>query len=955
MRYFGLGLFLLLCPFIATAIAGPGIAIPLAFEPNVGQMDSQVRFAARTPTYTLFLTGSEVVFVPSGREADDVIRLQFVNSNPYAFVEGLDAQPGHVNYFISRDTSRWRNNIPLYGKLRLKDIYPGIDVLFYIRDQQLEYDVVVNRGADPKAIQLHIDGATVALNKTGDLVLRNRAGEMIQRKPAVHQVVNGMKQSVDGEFAVSGRSDVAFRLGKIRTDAPVVIDPVILYSSYLGGSDSDYGLKVRVDREGSIYIMGVTNSGDFPTKNSLDGGRISDTAFITKLTPDGQSLVYSTFFANKIHPTGFALDAQGQVYISGWTQSSTFPTLNAFQPALNGPGDLFVAKFDPSGARIVYSTYLGGSGVSEGTAVYGGADVVADASGNAYLSGTTDSSDFPVREAYQASLKGRADAFITKLNATGSALLFSTYLGGTADDRGTRIAIDPAENIYVSGQTGSTDYPVTTAAFQTHISCRDPGCHATGIDLFVTKLNPSASALVFSTYLGGGGTDEIEDLNAISVDSGGDVYLTGNTQSFNFPRTNAVACGDEKGKPFFARLDATGSRLTYSVCDGVEGQTGTSIVVDGDHNAYASTINLVNAGFPSHVFLTKFGPAGEILDRFQFAGQSESGGFCCVDFAYDTALLNGHVLYVTGSALSNNVPNVRAFQPVNRGYGDAFITVIDFAANRFEESSSAIQYSGIWLNHSSLAHSGGAAKLAVDPGARATFTFNGQTARWIAFRDQWAGIANVYVDGVFKQEIDTYASPQMAQTVMFTVTGLAAGAHTLAIEVAGRRNPSSLANWVWIDAFDASTATEGAGTQGGTGAGGSGTGNTTSDFTRVEQTDRAVVHRGDWGTVSRTFFSGGSATLAAASGACATLTFTGTKARWIGFKDSYAGIVNVYVDGVLQTQIDTYAFASQPNVVLYTTPTLAQDTHTLTIEATGTRNAASGGNWVWVDAFEFAS
>src|SRR5205823_4725110 len=155
-----------------------------------------------------------------------------------------------------------------------------------------------------------------------------------------------------------------------------------------GGSNSDYGLKVRVDREGSIYIMGVTNSGDFPTKNSLDGGCISDTAFITKLTPDGQSLVYSTFFANNIHPTGFALDAQGNVYLSGWTQSSTFPTVNAFQPTLNGPGDLFVTKFDPTGERIVYSTYLGGSGVSEGTAVYGGADVVADASGNAYLSGT---------------------------------------------------------------------------------------------------------------------------------------------------------------------------------------------------------------------------------------------------------------------------------------------------------------------------------------------------------------------------------------------------------------------------------------------------------------------------------------------------------------------------------------------------------------------------------------
>ena len=172
----------------------------------------------------------------------------------------------------------------------------------------------------------------------------------------------------------------------------------------------------------------------------------------------------------------------------------------------------------------------------------------------------------------------------------------------------------------------STDFPISPGAFQTRLSCIDPGCHATGSDLFVTKLNPSASALVFSTYLGGGGSDEGEGLGGMTVDSNGDVYLTGNTQSFNFPSTNGGACGDEKGRPFFTRLDATGSRLTYSVCDGTEGQTGTSILVDGDHNAYASTIDVVSPAFPSHVSLSKFGPAGQVLDRFQFGGQSESGG-----------------------------------------------------------------------------------------------------------------------------------------------------------------------------------------------------------------------------------------------------------------------------------------------------------------------------------------
>jgi len=950
MRCLGLALFLVFCQFTA-AIAGPGIAMPIAFEANLGQADSRVQFTARTSTYTLFLTGSEVAFVPHLAEMNDVIRLQFVNSNPHAAIEGMDPQTARVSYFISGDASRWHSNIPLYGKVRINELYPGIDVIFYTREQQLEYDFVIKPNADPQRIQLHFDGVSVALNKDGDLVLANRSGEMIHHKPMVHQVVSGISQPVESEFSVVANSDIAFRLGRTRADKPVVIDPVINYSSYLGGSDNDYGLKIRVGRDGSIYVMGVTNSGDFPITNSLYGGVISDTAFITKLTPDGRSLVYSTYFAMNIHPTGFALDPQGYVYLSGWTQSSTFPIVNAFQPTLEGPGDLFVTKIDPAGSHIVYSTYLGGSGSNEGTSLFGGADVLADASGNAYLSGTTDSSDFPVRNAYQPTRKGQSDAFVTKLNATGSALLFSTYLGGTDEDRGTKIAIDGAENIYVGGETLSTDFPVSPAAFQTRISCVDPGCHATGSDLFVTKLNPSASAIVFSTYLGGGGSDEVEGLNAMTVDDGGDVYLTGNTQSFNFPSTSGAACGDEKGRPFFTRLDATGSRLTYSVCDGREGQTGTSILVDANHNAYASTIDVVSPDFPSHVLLTKFGPGGQILDRFQFAGQSESAGFCCIDFAYDTALLNGHLIYVTGSATSNNVPKLHAFQSTNRGNGDAFITVVDFAASRFEESSDAIQYSGIWSNHASLAHSGGAAKLAVNPGARATFTFTGPTARWIAFRDRWAGIAKVYVDGVFKQEVDTYASPQMAQAVMFKVTGLGAGTHTLTIEVAGRRNPSSRGNWVWVDSFDVSTATDDTGTGSGTGGN---IGGETTGFTRVEQTDSAVTYTGSWSTVNRTFFSAGSAVAGAESGACATFTFHGTQARWIGFKDSYAGNVKVYIDGVLQTNIDTYSFASRANVALFTTPNLTAGTHTLRIEATGTSNPASHANWIWVDAFEFA-
>ena len=528
--------------------------LPLSFEANRGQTDSQVRFLSRGPQHTLLLAPTEAVLIfitrehPEGVEGQatkaklakprpatrTALRMTFLGANPDARVTGREELPGKANYFIGNDPAGWRTNVPTYARVHYEDLYPGIDLVYYGNQRQLEYDFVVRPAADPRRIALGFRGAQrLEVDPQGDLVLHTAAGAIRQRKPIIYQEVAGRRVEIPGDYVLRDGQRVGFHVAAYDTSLPLIIDPVLSYSTYLGGMEFDEGRGITVDATtGEAYVTGFTNSFDFPTiagsfQTAFAQG--NGDAFVTKLNATGSALVYSTYLGGSGSDTGFgiALGTGGNAYVTGSTDSIDFPTTGgAFQTAFGGGlGDAFVTKLNPFGAGLDYSTYLGGTRSDEGFAI------AVDTGGNAYVTGDTDSTDFPTTTgAFQTVIGSPAefvgDAFVTKLNATGSALSYSTYLGGDGSDQGNGIAVDTSGNAYVTGFTGSTNFPTTTGAFPT----------GGGGDAFVTALGPTGVTLVFSTYLGGTGGDMGMGITVDAMSSP-NAYVVGITQSTDFMTT----------------------------------------------------------------------------------------------------------------------------------------------------------------------------------------------------------------------------------------------------------------------------------------------------------------------------------------------------------------------------------------------------------------------------------
>src|SRR6266568_2476919 len=478
--------------------------LPLHFEANRGQTDKDVRFLSRGAGYSLYLTASEAVLVLAKPNADakgDVratrerrdtptraqsvaLRMSLVGAARKPVVSGLDEQPGKANYFIGKDRSKWRTNVPTYAKVHYQNVYPGIDLVYYGNQRQLEYDFVVALGADPKKIALRFQGAEkVEIDAQGELVLHTTGGDMHQHKPVIYQEIDGVRRDIDGGYVIKSGKRVGFQIAAYDTSRPLIIDPVVLsYSTFLGGSFEDEGSGIAVDAAGNAYVTGMTASINFPTTPgafNTTNGQFPE-AFVTKLDPAGSTLVYSTYLGGNgdDRGRGIAVDTLGHAYVTGTTASPDFPTTpGAFQPAFAGPGptpngiggDAFVTKLDPSGSTLVYSTYLGGGGPDVGSGI------AVDADGNAYVTGYTTSPTFPTTVgAFQFIFGGGADAFVAKLDPTALgalSLVYSTYLGGVGLDEGNGIAVDANGNAYVVGRTGtgmtSNDFPTTAGAFQT--------------------------------------------------------------------------------------------------------------------------------------------------------------------------------------------------------------------------------------------------------------------------------------------------------------------------------------------------------------------------------------------------------------------------------------------------------------------------------------------------------
>ncbi len=440
--------------------------LPLHFEANHGQTDKDVRFLSRGSGYSLYLTASEAVLVlvksdAKAQEESVALRMGLVGGARKPLVNGLEEQPGKANYFIGKDRSKWRTNVPTYAKVQYHDVYPGIDLVYYGNQRQLGYDFVVAPGADPKKIVLGFKGTDkLEIDAEGDLVLHASGGDVRQHKPIIYQEIDRVRQEIDGRYVIKSGKRVGLQLAAYDTSRPLIVDPVLSYSTFLGGGGNDIARSVAADSDGNAYVTGQTTSLNFPTTSgafqTVRG--FGNDVFVTKLNPSGSALVYSSYLGGNDFDTGNAIsiDANGNAYVTGTTKSADFPTTpGAFQPAL-GIGFGFVTKLDATGSTLVYSTYLGAGAQGAGIAV--------DAQGNAYMTGQTGSAMFPTTPgAFQPVFGGGpVDAFVMKLNADGSALVYSTYLGGSNVEVGGGIAVDTGGNAYVTGGTDSTNFPTAS-------------------------------------------------------------------------------------------------------------------------------------------------------------------------------------------------------------------------------------------------------------------------------------------------------------------------------------------------------------------------------------------------------------------------------------------------------------------------------------------------------------
>ncbi|HJS22992.1 MAG TPA: SBBP repeat-containing protein, partial [Pyrinomonadaceae bacterium] len=618
--------------------------LPILFEANAGQMDKRVKFSARGSGYSLFLTSTEAVFalkhlsrkidsqstveqiasrfMPTirrgtsqnheERSIQNVVRMKLFGANQSTKITGIEELPSTYNYFLGNDPSKWRANISTYTKVKYESVYPGVDAIYYGNQGKLEFDFVVAPRASYEQVRLRYEGAkSVRIDKaSGDLILTTiDGGELRQHKPVVYQEIAGQRRMVQGSYDFTRKNEIAFRIAEYDSNLPLIIDPSFVYSTYLGGGADDIGYGIATDSAGNVYITGRTHSTNFPTASAFrsTNSGLRD-IFITKLNPTGTAIVYSTYIGGSGDDLGFAItvNSSGESYATGWTNSSNFPLANALQPFYGGgTTDSFLIRLNSTGNSLLTSTYAGGSGTDVGDGI------ALDTSRNIYGIGYTTSADLLTVNAVQPFNAGGFDAYLIELSASGSSLIFATYAGGSGDDYGNAIAVDSAGYIYAIGDTNSTNLP-TSGALQAF--------NAGGFDAFLGKLTPSGASIVFSSYAGGNGDDSGR---GIAVDGSGNIYAAGFTNSTNLQLiVNAIQPTKGAGyDAFIAKLNSTGSSIFYSTFLGGNGDDGSfALAVDMAGNAYltgdtsSTNFPVVTPLFASNAgaqdaFITKLNPS----------------------------------------------------------------------------------------------------------------------------------------------------------------------------------------------------------------------------------------------------------------------------------------------------------------------------------------------------------
>ena len=656
----------------------------LSFAPNVGQTDDDVRYVAQGAGYSFFFTDDKAVLsFAKDAGAGLALDLRFLGANTDATLEARDRAPGTVNYLVGSDSDP-ATDVPTFNKLVYHDLWPQIDMVFRGEDGTLKYEFHVAPGADPSDIRLAYAGADdLSPEPDGSLAVETAIGELNDAQPVSYQDVDGARVPLESRYVLEpgDQSAYGFAVGSdFDRGHPVIIDPGIAYSTFVGGTAADSGRAIAVDDHGNAYVTGQTASADYPTTPGAFDGSVQNTdAFVTKFDRAGSGIVYSTFVGGFAFDSGkgIAVDDDGAAYIAGFTGSTNFPTTpGAFDPTHNGFTDAFVTKLNPSGSALEYSSYLGAGGFASD----GANGVAVDDQGSAYVTGFAGANDFPTTPgAFDQSHNGRNDVYVTKFNPSGSALAYSTFIGGSQLDTGSAIAIDRDGEAYVTGLTASESFPTTTGAF-------DGSHNGGGNDAFVAKLDKTGSTLAYSTFLGGTGSDSGA---GIAVDDRSrSAHVTGSTSSSDYPTTGPGRVHDTSyggnGDAFVTKLTGSGSALAYSsYLGGTGNDAGTAIAVASQGNAAHVTGSTASADFPitpgavdpSHnggddAFMATFVRSGAALAYSTFLGgaAADVGEAIAVDE-------KAKVAYVTGSTQSGDYPTtVGAFDTMFAGSGDAFVT-----------------------------------------------------------------------------------------------------------------------------------------------------------------------------------------------------------------------------------------------------------------------------------------
>jgi hypothetical protein len=635
-------------------------SLPTFFIPNRGLTDPAIRYFIQTPDLRAGFTADSAVF----QLHDLSLRVRFDGANPRVQVEAEDPLPARANFLIGNRPEQWQTGLPLYRKILYRNLYPGIDMTYGGVGHRIKSEFVVAPGADPNRIRLEYSGAEqLEIDARGDLLVRGQHMEVREEAPVVYQETAGGRVEIAASYRLDDRT-LAFEIGPYDPSLPLVIDPVLSYATYVGGGGLSAVTGLALDPSGSLYVAGWTEALDFnivvPVQASNQGGV---DVFVAKLNAAGTAYVYATYIGGRgdDRAAAIAVDSSGEAYVTGATSSTNFPLVAPVRSTLGGGRDAFALKLSAFGNRMIYSTYLGGSNTDAGNAI------AIDSLGNAYIAGDTASNDFPVSGAAQTTLGGGTDAFVTKLTPSG-VISFSTFLGGSGTEHAGGMAVDLSGNVYVAGGTTSTNFPVVTP-----LQAVSGGSQ----DAFLTKLSSTGSQIVYSTYFGGSGgaVGTPEQANAVAVDSSGNAYIAGITNSSNFPVTGGafqiVFNGVEDA--FVAKVNAAGNGLFYSTYLGGTGfDSANALAIDSSGNAYI-------AGYTSSASLAVVAPIQAsfkgLYDAFisEVNAQGNGLGFSTYYGGTGSDAANAIVvdaagnIFVGGQTSSFDLPLQTPIQPSNLG------------------------------------------------------------------------------------------------------------------------------------------------------------------------------------------------------------------------------------------------------------------------------------------------